>query len=121
MSTSILFQNKQHANDLYLRFIERTQESVETDIDTIVKWLQTQTHLPEIPSKYLTIFDQNQSTVSGFVARFVIANFLKMNKCSIEKTKTHIDMYYTIRHLLPEVYVDSHPRHPSMQEIAEKW
>lgn len=44
-----------------------------------------------------------------------------MYKGSIEKTKTHIDMYYTMRSLLSEVFTNSHPRDPEMQEISQKW
>ncbi|RZC34275.1 CRAL TRIO domain containing protein [Asbolus verrucosus] len=45
-----------------------------------------------------------------------IRNFLILNKCSVEKTKQKVDMYYTIRGLIPDFYVDSNPKLPHLQE-----
>ncbi|XP_056634285.1 alpha-tocopherol transfer protein-like isoform X1 [Diorhabda sublineata] len=64
---------------------------VENDIEIIRNWLKTQHHLPEMPSDNMIEF------------------FLTNCKFSIEKTKQNIDMYYTIRPLLPEIYQNTNP------------
>lgn len=51
MSTNILFQYTQETIELNLKFLGKTQESLDKDIDVIIEWLKTQPHLPEIPSK----------------------------------------------------------------------
>ncbi|KAJ3644405.1 hypothetical protein Zmor_022139 [Zophobas morio] len=64
----------------------RNEEMVEDDVNIIKSWMQTQPHLPE------TMEDVK------------IRNFLNLNKFSIEKTKEKIDMYYTIRSVIPDVF-----------------
>ncbi|XP_057665017.1 uncharacterized protein LOC130899249 isoform X2 [Diorhabda carinulata] len=64
---------------------------VENDIEIIRNWLKTQHHLPEMPSDKMIEF------------------FLTNCKFSIEKTKQNIDMYYTIRPLIPEIYQNTNP------------
>jgi hypothetical protein len=42
-----------------------------------------------------------------------------MNKCSIERTKEKIDMYYTVRSTLEDIYGSINPHLPHMQESME--
>lgn len=42
----------QDARKCFLQEMGRNEHSFEKDIDTIVDWLKTQKHLPEITSKY---------------------------------------------------------------------
>lgn len=51
MKSKVLFQNLDAINKLYLEFLNKTQESIEKDIDTIIEWVKGQPHLPEVPSK----------------------------------------------------------------------
>lgn len=51
MSTNILFQNNQELFELHLTVLGITQQSLDKDIDTIVEWIKSQPHLPEVPSK----------------------------------------------------------------------
>lgn len=46
---------------------------------------------------------------------------LRCNKMSLEKTKTKLDMYYTVRNFCPELYNDSHPSHPRIQQALDVW
>ncbi|CAH1163231.1 unnamed protein product [Phaedon cochleariae] len=69
-----------------LKEFDKTEEHLKDDINVIKDWLKTQPHLPEISS------DNH------------ITNVLLTNKFSIENTKQKLDMYYTIRHLVPEIF-----------------
>ncbi|RZC41034.1 CRAL TRIO domain containing protein [Asbolus verrucosus] len=81
-----------------LELFDRTEKSFEEDVETVREWMKTQPHLPEI------------------MEDGKIRNFLILNKCSVEKTKQKFDMYYTIRGLIPDFYVDSNPKLPHLQE-----
>ncbi|RZC41305.1 CRAL TRIO domain containing protein, partial [Asbolus verrucosus] len=81
-----------------LELFDRTEKSFEEDVETVREWMKSQPHLPEI------------------MEDVKIRNFLILNKCSVEKTKQKIDMYYTIRSLIPDFYVDSNPKLPHLQE-----
>ncbi|KAJ3619002.1 hypothetical protein MTP99_005792 [Tenebrio molitor] len=85
---------------LYKEF-NKTQEAVSEDVQIIRKWLQTQPHLPEI------------------MTDIVISKFLVLNKFSIEKTKQKIDMYYTIRSLIPDWYDQCNPKLPCMKATID--
>ncbi|XP_068915656.1 retinol-binding protein pinta-like isoform X1 [Tenebrio molitor] len=85
---------------VYKKF-NKTQESVSEDVQIVRKWLQTQPHLPEIMSD------------------IAINKFLMLNKFSIEKTKQKIDMYYTIRSLLPDMYDQCNPKLPCMKAAID--
>ncbi|KAH0815866.1 hypothetical protein MTP99_017921 [Tenebrio molitor] len=79
----------------------KTQESVSEDVQIIRKWLQTQPHLPEIMND------------------IAISKFLLLNKFSIENTKQKIDMYYTIRSLIPDMYDQCNPKLPCMKAAID--
>lgn len=42
-----------------------------------------------------------------------------MNKFSVETAKQKLDMYYSIRTLVPEIFQDKHPKLPFMKETAD--
>lgn len=109
----------------------KTEEELRKDVEIIKKWLNTQKHLPEIPGEfenidlpelinpifiYKTFHKDKSLTFSGDT---VIANFLTMNKFSIEMSKQKLDMYYTIRNIFPEIFQNKHPKLLIMKEIAE--
>ncbi|XP_063917461.1 retinol-binding protein pinta-like [Zophobas morio] len=70
----------------------RNEEMVEDDVHIIKTWIKTQPHLPEL------------------MEDVKIKNFLNLSKFSIEKTKEKIDMYYTIRSVIPELFESSNPK-----------
>ncbi|XP_050514798.1 clavesin-1-like isoform X1 [Diabrotica virgifera virgifera] len=78
----------------------KSDEDVMQDIQIIRVWLGTQKHLPEIPTDAMIEF------------------FLTNCKYSIEKTKQNLDMYYTARDLVPDVYRNINPTIPSQVEAA---
>ncbi|RZC39700.1 hypothetical protein BDFB_012916 [Asbolus verrucosus] len=84
-----------------LELFDRTEKSFEEDVETVKEWMKTQPHLPEI------------------MEDVKIRNFLILNKCSIEKTKQKVDMYYTIRSLIPDLYDDSNPKLPHLQKYMD--
>ncbi|KAJ3618934.1 hypothetical protein MTP99_005732 [Tenebrio molitor] len=74
-----------------------TVQMVNKDVEIIKEWLQTQIHLPEIMDDVK------------------IKNFLTLSKFSIENTKQKIDMYYTIRSVIPDLFDSSNPKLPHMK------
>ncbi|XP_056632725.1 uncharacterized protein LOC130442550 isoform X3 [Diorhabda sublineata] len=87
MDTDFLKTNR----DQVRKFWGKSKEEVYKDIKIVREWVETQKHLPEIPNDCMI--------------EFILVNC----KFSIEKTKQHIDMYYTSRDLVPEVYRNLHP------------
>nr|CAH7768952.1 unnamed protein product [Callosobruchus chinensis] len=69
--------------------------------EVIRKWSQRQPHFPEVPCDEL------------------IESFLVTNRFLVERTKEKLDMYYTIRSLLPECFNNKNPKLPNMKEIAK--
>ncbi|CAG9830965.1 unnamed protein product [Diabrotica balteata] len=94
--------NQDEALGRALKRYGKTLKQLEGDIQTIKDWMKTQHHLPELGSDGL------------------IKNFLLGNKLSIEQTKEKVDMYYTIRHMMPEVYDHSNINKPQMKKIADQ-
>ncbi|KAJ3644404.1 hypothetical protein Zmor_022138 [Zophobas morio] len=78
---------------------ERNEQMVEDDVHIIKTWMKTQAHLPEI------------------MGDAHIRNFLNLNKYSIEKTKGKIDMYYTIRSVIPELFELSNPKLDNVKNV----
>ncbi|CAG9858088.1 unnamed protein product [Phyllotreta striolata] len=75
----------------------KTDADVKEYLEIIKEWLKTQHHLPEMPGDNMIEF------------------FLTNCKYSVEKTKGNLDMYYTMRNLMPSMYRNMHPCKP--QEI----
>ncbi|XP_023311854.1 uncharacterized protein LOC108905892 [Anoplophora glabripennis] len=75
----------------------KSDKDVDGDIEIIRNWVKSQPHLPEMPSDNMIEF------------------FLAINKFSVERTKQKLDMYYTIRPLIPEIYDHCNLRIPQMQ------
>lgn len=44
---------------------------------------------------------------------------LQFNKFSLEKTKNKIDMYYSMKHILPEIYEDREPLNPRITKFMD--
>ncbi|KAG5886263.1 hypothetical protein JTB14_020826 [Gonioctena quinquepunctata] len=101
-SKSTYFENISYALDKGLEVNGKTKENLREDINIIKEWVATQPHLPEIPNDLM------------------ITNFLLMNKFSIENVKQKIDMYYTMRKLFPDFFVNRHPLSPDMMENMDK-
>ncbi|XP_063924916.1 uncharacterized protein LOC135138825 [Zophobas morio] len=77
------------------KIFNKDKENAEDDIQTIQKWVSEQPHFLQP------------------LERRSVANFLILNKFSIEKTKQKIDNYYTIRTKLEEVYKEMNPKFSS--------
>lgn len=115
-----------HEVDQILAQFNRTVESAQIDVDCIKTWIGTQPHLTQMPSKL--IFFQNffQNFFQKFFFRFffvlgdrLILNMLIRNKFSIEKTKTKLDYYYSIRSMIPEVFENRLPTNPDIIEMRK--
>ncbi|XP_050512070.1 alpha-tocopherol transfer protein-like isoform X1 [Diabrotica virgifera virgifera] len=87
--------------DEVLSFLGKTKDDLARDVNIISKWLQTQNHLPELPS---------------FV---MIQYFLINNKFSTERTKQALDMYYSVRSLMPKIFRNSGPTSPAMKYMYD--
>ncbi|XP_018561550.1 alpha-tocopherol transfer protein-like [Anoplophora glabripennis] len=99
---NLLVQDPKGQLALVLKQYNKTEENLEEYLDILRKWLKTQMHLPEMPSDTM------------------IRNFLFNNKFSVEATKQKLDMYYTLRSLIPEIYENKNPKLPHMQQIRKK-
>ncbi|VEN43537.1 unnamed protein product [Callosobruchus maculatus] len=91
--------NKEQRIEKALTTFGVTNEELQDTIQTIKSWFATQKHLPETPSDH------------------IIMNFLFMTNFSIENAKKRLDMYYTIRDLIPELFRNKNPKLPHMQRI----
>lgn len=122
---NLISENRDKLLERILSLHNKTKIDLTKDITIIKDWLNTQQHLPEIPSIYLKwrftlnlkSFKINNCYV--ITGDNVITNFLTINKFSIELAKQKLDMYYSIRSLIPEIFHNKHPRLPFMKETAE--
>ncbi|CAG9861570.1 unnamed protein product [Phyllotreta striolata] len=82
----------------------KSNSDTEEYIRILKEWLKTQKHLPEIPT-------DNQ-------LEFVLTNC----KYSIEKAKTAIDNYYTVRSILPDFFKGHHPvKTDALNRVSKMW
>ncbi|XP_072382316.1 alpha-tocopherol transfer protein-like [Diabrotica undecimpunctata] len=93
--------NVEERKALMLSHFGKTNKDLEEDVKLIKEWLKTQPHLPEIPSDH------------------VIASFIWTNKFSLEKTKQKIDLYYTTRSTMPNIYQFANPKTEFMKRAEE--
>ncbi|CAH1382792.1 alpha-tocopherol transfer protein-like [Tenebrio molitor] len=101
MTKEPLFEVENDVLDKVIKHYGRSKKSFDDDVATIRRWMSNQLHFPEI------------------LDNKIIENFLIMNKCSIERTKEKIDMYYTVRSTLEDIYGSINPHLPHMQESME--
>ncbi|KAJ3624285.1 hypothetical protein MTP99_017923 [Tenebrio molitor] len=81
------------------KIFNKDEQSAKEDVQMVKEWLRTQHHLPEMMNDNM------------------ILNFLIMNKFSIERTKQKIDMYYTIKNVIPDVYCN--PKSPQIKDFMK--
>ncbi|XP_050302049.1 uncharacterized protein LOC126740164 [Anthonomus grandis grandis] len=82
-----LIQNDEEKYKNYIKTeFNKSLEELDEYIDILGKWAETQPHLPEKPPYQILRF------------------LLLYNKLSIEKAKQRLDMYYTVRNFMPEVF-----------------
>ncbi|XP_050361954.1 alpha-tocopherol transfer protein-like [Nymphalis io] len=82
------------------REINEDPNRISSDISAIRQWMEKQPHLKSVnPS------DQ-----------WLLA-FLRGNKFSLEKTKNKLDMCYTLRTVVPEIFSNRNPFDPTVQAI----
>ncbi|XP_030766872.1 uncharacterized protein LOC115890709 [Sitophilus oryzae] len=71
----------------------KSEKEYEQCLDILSEWADTQKHFPEKPDRY--------------ILRYVLLS----NKFSIERSKEKLDMYYSVRNLMPEIF-SKHPLSP---------
>ncbi|XP_047544418.1 alpha-tocopherol transfer protein-like isoform X1 [Vanessa atalanta] len=82
------------------REINEDPDRIASDLSAIREWIEKQPHLKSVnPS------DQ-----------WLLA-FLRGNKFSLEKTKNKLDIYYTLRTVVPEIFRNRNPFDPTIQAI----
>ncbi|KAJ8977847.1 hypothetical protein NQ317_004627 [Molorchus minor] len=97
---NLLLRKREDHVDFVLKQSNRTKEEFKEGVDTLKVWLKTQPHLPESPSDEM------------------LECFYVLSKFSVESAKLKLDMYYSIRSILPEFYENKNPKLPNMQKIA---
>ncbi|XP_030759631.1 uncharacterized protein LOC115885028 [Sitophilus oryzae] len=95
MCTKLLGTNGDEIFKQIFKEFNKTEDDLQECINIMREWAKTQLHFPEIPNDR--------------ILRFVIL----YNKFSIETSKQKLDMYYTMKSLMPEVY-SLHPLSPDM-------
>lgn len=98
---SLLHSNRDEVKKDVLDEMGKSETDLQMDIKFLKNWFVYQTHLPEIP-------DDN-----------ILEVFLVVNKFNLEKCKKKLEMYFTIRKEIPELYTDKNPKLPHMNEIAD--
>lgn len=81
--------------------LNEVPERIAEDLFKVREWLTKQPHLK--------VRDDDQSLV----------NFLRGNKFSLERTKEKLDLYYTVRTAMPEMFIDRDPMSPKNQELIK--
>ncbi|XP_034828370.1 retinol-binding protein pinta-like [Maniola hyperantus] len=82
--------------------LNEVPSTVSSDIQALRDWLKKQPHLKSVnPSNQWLI------------------GFLRGNKFSLERSKEKLEMYYTLRTVLPEIYQNRDPFDPKIQEILQ--
>ena len=112
----MLFENIDAVREKAATLFEKTPSSINQDTQIIKQWLETQPHFPELMGEYYYI---KIVTSRYFTDDIKIANFLLLNKYSIEKTKQKIDLYYTIRSLLPDIFDNVNPKSSQMRHFMD--
>ncbi|XP_060533762.1 uncharacterized protein LOC132706435 [Cylas formicarius] len=98
MSKTLLNIDQSEIRNQIQKEFGKTEKDAKECIEIIQKWAETQPHWPQVPSKKL------------------IRTFLFINKFSMEKTKQRLDMYYTMRGLMPEFF----NKHPLSSEMIQQ-
>ncbi|GLV36761.1 uncharacterized protein CBL_02404 [Carabus blaptoides fortunei] len=96
---SVLQVTDQERDGILKLVLDRSYEEVDQNIQAIKDWLKTEPHLPDDDDK-----------------QFLLTIFV-FNKLSIERTKEKLDAIYSIRNIIPELYVNNEPLHPNMQKV----
>lgn len=91
----------------------RSLESFEEDVEAVREWAKTQPHLPEVPRKLCG--RRGSGSLFRFSADELIGSFLRGSKCSVERAKQRVDMYYTLRGVIPDIF-----QHPLSEEVQEQ-
>ncbi|XP_046386047.1 clavesin-1-like [Ischnura elegans] len=94
----------QRATDEQMRIIMKeireTPNSCDEDMAYIRSWLNTQPHLPKIQED-----------------RLILA-FIRGCKHDRERVKSKMDMYFTVREVMPEFFAQRDPMSPEIQDIC---
>lgn len=80
-----------------------TPERIAGDLDALRTWLTKSPHIKARTD------DQ-----------WLLA-FLRGCKFSVERAKEKIDLFYSLRNAIPEIYHDRHPKLTFVQELMKQW
>lgn len=100
MSKIVVLEMAEGWRPKVLQLYGRTEETVRNDVEKVKEWLRKQPHLPELPEDKL------------------IDRFLITNKFHVEAVKSKLDVYFSVRSLLPEFYGHD-PCGERMRSVAE--
>ncbi|CAH1184816.1 unnamed protein product [Phyllotreta striolata] len=99
---NVLQINRKIQLNLALKKYQKSEEDLDECVSVMKNWIITEKCFPEFPDER------------------VLINFLLMNKFDIQNTKQKLQMYYSIREILPEFFKNKHPDSAHMREVAEK-
>ncbi|XP_045490785.1 alpha-tocopherol transfer protein-like isoform X1 [Colias croceus] len=93
----------QNLQEIAEKELHEKTERLAADVTAIRNWLQKQPHLHKVSPP-----DQ------------IIVSFLRGNKFSLERTKEKLDMSYTLRTVVPELFQKRDPLDPKLNEILKR-
>lgn len=91
---------------------------VQEDIRHIKEWLKKQPHLTPRKGELNSFWNREWNNM--FSDDQMILTYLRGCKFSLERTKEKLDMYYTMKTLLPEFYKNRDPLNPEIQEVLSR-
>lgn len=119
----LLIQPSDEMSKLIRKELNENVDTREKDLEIIKEWLTKQPHLPGFDGNFKVLIDYNFSNQLGIdTCKFSddqrIMTFLRGCKFSLEKCKRKIDMYFTMRALVPEFFSNRDIKSPELQEVA---
>ncbi|XKL69123.1 hypothetical protein PGB90_006892 [Kerria lacca] len=78
-----------------------TKESLEKDVNNLKKWMEKQSHLPNVADEVF------------------LANFLLRCKNSVEKTKKKLNSYYANRTLMSDIFLNRDPASEDFEKYSK--
>lgn len=109
MSVDELMPYVKEYEALIWKMFEKTSQSVEEDVETVKKWMRTQSRVPK------TLSTNPLFQLKNFLYKLCFSRCRNKKLSAYEQCKQKIYSYYSIRNFVPELF-SHHPLSPEMLE-----